>query len=180
MSRRNPGDLMWLKGNGGTEFLQFSHARITRSQFPLGVYLYVATTSEVEPVRLYSGSSYDAALTALRRARTEWMSKLKLPTDGLWKVFKAKRTTYITDAVGNFIAVIKPVKRFGVSGDDDTNAALLAAAPLLLAELKDARDALREVAAMRGKIGPIATLAQQQAHMASATIAKAEGGRSDG
>lgn len=55
------------------------------------------------------------------------------------------------------------------------NANLIAAAPVLLAELIAARDALREIAAMRGKIGPIATLAQQRAHMASAAIAKAGG-----
>jgi hypothetical protein len=54
----------WLSGNGGTQFLQFSHARITRSRFQLGGYLYRVTASGGKEETLYSGSDEVAAWDA--------------------------------------------------------------------------------------------------------------------
>lgn len=59
----HPNRAKWLKGNGGTHFLQFARARITRSSFPLGGYLYTTTGTPNEE-QLYSGSDYKAAYDA--------------------------------------------------------------------------------------------------------------------
>lgn len=58
----------WLKGNGGTEFLQFAAARITRSRFPLGGYLYRTTKSDGSGDVLYSGNDESHARLAAKQA----------------------------------------------------------------------------------------------------------------
>lgn len=60
----------WLKGNGGTEFLQFATARITRAPFPLGGYLYTARDSGTQE-QLYSGNSYEAARAKITTGETK-------------------------------------------------------------------------------------------------------------
>lgn len=53
----------------------------------------------------------------------------KTATPGPWAVRIEKRTRLVCDAHGNQIAAIRPVKRFGIAGDDTANARVLAAAP---------------------------------------------------
>lgn len=54
---------------------------------------------------------------------------IKLPTFGPWTKRRQKRTLLVCDEHGNQIAAIRPVKRYGISGDDDANANLIMAAP---------------------------------------------------
>lgn len=61
----NRSKIVWLKGTGGSEFLQFAATRITREPFPLGGYLYTVTDSGTHKT-LYSGSSYQDARDAVR------------------------------------------------------------------------------------------------------------------
>lgn len=56
----------WLKGNGGTEFLQFQSGRITRLPFPMGGYIYT-TSDNSNP--LYRGNSYAEAVAALPQSK---------------------------------------------------------------------------------------------------------------
>lgn len=58
----------WLKGNGGTEFLQFAVGRITRQRFPLGGYLYTVTVIEVPERTIYTGNDESHARLAIRQA----------------------------------------------------------------------------------------------------------------
>lgn len=62
-------DAKWLKGNVGTEFLQFAAGRITRERFPLGGYLYRSTDSGSQE-QLYSGNDFEAARTAVSNITT--------------------------------------------------------------------------------------------------------------
>jgi len=43
-------------------------------------------------------------------------------TPGPWTIRKEKRTVLICDEYGNHIAAIRPVKRYGIAGDDLSNA----------------------------------------------------------
>lgn len=63
----HPTRAKWLAGKAGTQFLQFSHARITRSPFPLGGFLYTVTDSATDKT-FYSGSDYQAAYAAAAKA----------------------------------------------------------------------------------------------------------------
>lgn len=63
----HPQRTKWLPGKAGTQFLQFSRARITRSEFPLGGYLYTVTGTP-NSESLYSGSDYQAAYAAAAKA----------------------------------------------------------------------------------------------------------------
>lgn len=50
---------------------------------------------------------------------------MALPTPGPWTVRTVKRTTFVCDEHGNYIAAIKPVAKFGIAGDDAANAELI-------------------------------------------------------
>lgn len=57
-------------------------------------------------------------------------------TPGPWTIRTEKRTRLVCDAHGNQIAAIRPVKRYGVEGDDAANARLIAAAPEMYEALR--------------------------------------------
>ena len=92
-------------------------------------------------------------------------------TPGPWTIRTERRTRLVCDEHGNQISAIRPVKRYGVAGDDAANARLIAAAPEMLAALK----ALH--ACHRAFSGSDAwTILDDEARAAAeATIAKAEG-----
>lgn len=66
-------------------------------------------------------------------------------TPGPWRVSKEKRRTLVCDENGNQIALIRPVKRYGIAGDDSSNAALIASAPALQESRAELLDAARSV-----------------------------------
>lgn len=53
MHERNNG---WIRGSGNTEYLQYANARITRSGFPLGGYVYRVTKNSGDSASLYTGN----------------------------------------------------------------------------------------------------------------------------
>lgn len=62
----HPNRGKWLKGITGTQFQQFQKYRITRSEFPLGGYIYDVRRSPDDGVTIYSGNDYIAAREAIR------------------------------------------------------------------------------------------------------------------
>lgn len=88
-------------------------------------------------------------------------------TPGPWSTIKYIRTTLVCDANGNWIAAIKPVRKFGIAGDDAANARLIAAAPELLAAL-DAFTQWNDRDQGEGKL-------EDALNKARAAIAKAKG-----
>ena len=57
-------------------------------------------------------------------------------TPGPWTIRTERRTRLVCDEHGNQISAIRPVKRYGVAGDDAANARLIAAAPTMYEALK--------------------------------------------
>lgn len=58
-------------------------------------------------------------------------------TPGPWRTRKEKRSTLVCDEYGNQIALIRPVKKYGIEGDTEANARLIAEAPMMYEALKD-------------------------------------------
>lgn len=57
--------MKWLRLNSVEEFLQFQAARITRSPFPLGGYVYTTRATPDDGKTLYSGNSFADAKAAV-------------------------------------------------------------------------------------------------------------------
>lgn len=72
------------------------------------------------------------------------MTERSKPTPGPWTVRKVKRTTFICDENGNYIAAIKPVRRFGIAGDDDANVRLMVEAGTMHGETRLTPQQMRE------------------------------------
>jgi hypothetical protein len=64
----NRSKLKWLKGLGGTEFLQFQKHRLERDPFPLGGFIYTVRNSPDDGAVLYCGNNYDHARAAIQKA----------------------------------------------------------------------------------------------------------------
>ena len=58
-------------------------------------------------------------------------------TPGPWTIRTERRTRLVCDEHGNQISAIRPVKRYGVAGDDAANARLIAAAPTMYEGIGD-------------------------------------------
>ena len=61
----------WLRANVREEYQQFQQGRITRSEFPMGGYLYQTRITPDDGKTLYSGNDYEAAYFALPAAKIE-------------------------------------------------------------------------------------------------------------